>query len=59
MNDLPKPEYVRAKTWEEMSEWEREFYELPQHRRDGLPMCDGTEYNPILKYDRETYDRDD
>jgi hypothetical protein len=60
MTNLPSPEFVRAKTWEEMSPVEREFYTLRQRRRDdGLPQCQGMEYDPFAKYDRETYRRDD
>jgi hypothetical protein len=45
-------EYVRAKTWEEMTPAEREFY-TPRHRRDdGLPKCQ-TEYDILARYDAE------
>jgi hypothetical protein len=52
----PKPEYVRARTWEEMTPAEREAYD-PQHRVR-LPECD-YEYDPLAAYDCETYARDD
>jgi hypothetical protein len=46
----PMPEYVRAKTFEEMSPSEREMY--GPGRRYRLPQCE-TEYDVLRDYDDE------
>jgi hypothetical protein len=51
MSDRPPPGYVRARTWEEMTSAEREFHTPRRRRDDGLPKCQGTEYDVLASYD--------
>jgi hypothetical protein len=53
MTDLPPTGFVRALTFEEMSPEQREFYTRRRRRHDGLPQCQGLEYDILAKFDDE------
>jgi hypothetical protein len=51
-DNLPKPGFVRFKTFEEMSPWEREQYGPGRRRSRSQYQCE-CEYSPIALFEEE------